>query len=312
MFKNHPSGLKVLFFTEMWERFGYYLMIGILTLYMYNAYEGSETAGGFAMSPAEAASIYGIFIALVYLTPFFGGILADRMLGYRKSVVIGGLLMAAGYFVLGIPNLASHWTGFVEESAAGHAVFFTGLGIIILGNGFFKPNISTIVGRLYPEGSPLKDAGYNIFYMGINIGAFACNFVAALLRNRFGWGYAFAAAGIGMLLGVAIFLLNQRHLRGVSDRGDASVVEEGNILKELAVKVVVPAAIAGWVGWAFLGGIFGTAATAAFVMACVPVVVYYGALWAKAAPEEKGPIGALLAIFAVVIVFWMVFHPTHI
>ncbi|GAB4115205.1 MAG: hypothetical protein Kow001_16400 [Acidobacteriota bacterium] len=287
MFKGHPSGLKVLFFTEMWERFGYYLLIGILSLYMLDS-----VTGGLAFTREQAAEVYGTFIALVYLTPFFGGILADRLLGYRKSVVIGGLLMAAGYMTIAL---------------SGEGPFYAGLGLVILGNGFFKPNISTIVGRLYPAGSPLKDAGYNIFYMGINIGAFSCNFVAALLRNRFGWEWAFFAAGIGMLLGVLIFVTQQRHLADAPDRGDGSAVEPG-ILGRLMYQVVLPALAAGAFGYAFLGPWFGGATTAAFVAASVPVVLFYVVLWLRAPSHEKGPIGALLAIFSVVIVFWMIFH----
>jgi POT family proton-dependent oligopeptide transporter len=287
VFKGHPTGLKVLFFTEMWERFGYYLMLGILSLYMLDA-----VMGGLSFPREKAAEIYGTFIALVYLTPFFGGIIADRILGYRKSVVIGGLLMAAGYISIGLSSVES---------------FYIGLGLIILGNGFFKPNISTIVGRLYPDGSPLKDDAYNIFYMGINIGAFTCNFVAALLRNRFGWGWAFVAAGIGMLIGVAVFLLNQKHLMDAPDRGEGATVETG-ILKKLAAQVIVPSLAAGVFGYFFLGPVFGGATTGAFVAACVPLAVFYLMLWLRAPDRERGSIGALLAIFSVVIVFWMIFH----
>jgi len=287
VFKDHPSGLKVLFFTEMWERFGYYLMLGILVLYMRDT-----VMGGLGFSYEAAAEVYGTFIALVYLTPFFGGVLADRKIGYRKAVIIGGSLMGIGYLLLAIP---------------GTKAFFLALGVIVIGNGFFKPNMSALVGRLYPQGSPLRDAGYNIFYMGINIGAFVCNFVAALLRNRFGWGWAFAAAGIGMFLGVLIFMSNQRLLRNAPDRGDGSDVEKG-VVGHLLTQVVLPAAVAGTIGYFFLGPVFGSATTAAFVFAALPVVIYYAVLWLRAPREEKGPIGALLSIFAVVVIFWMVFH----
>ncbi|GAB4245331.1 MAG: peptide MFS transporter [Acidobacteriota bacterium] len=287
MFRGHPPGLKVLFFTEMWERFGYYLMVGILSLYMLDSLNG-----GLAFSRERAADVYGTFIALVYLTPFLGGILADRLLGYRKSVLLGGVLMAAGYMTMALPGVGP---------------FYTGLGLVILGNGFFKPNISTIVGRLYPPGSPLKDTGYNIFYMGINIGAFTCNFVAALLRNRFGWGWAFFAAGVGMILGVITFLLAQRTLQDVPDRGDGSSVQPG-VLQRLTAQVFAPALVAGAFGYAFLGPYLGGPSTAAFAAACVPVVIFYLTVWWKSPAYEKAPIGALLAIFAVVIVFWMIFH----
>ncbi len=287
MFKGHPTGLKVLFFTEMWERFGYYLMLGILSLYMLDA-----VTGGLAFEREWAAELYGTFIALVYLTPFFGGILADRLLGYRKCVIIGGLLMAAGYLTIWFPGVKP---------------FYLGLVLIIIGNGFFKPNMSALVGRLYPEGSPLRDAGYNIFYMGINIGAFACNFVAALLRNRLGWGWAFAAAGLGMLAGVVIFVLNLKHLRDAPDRGDGSAAQVG-VLGELALQIALPAVVAGTIGFFWLGDYLGGRGNAAFVAASLPVLVYFVLLWARAPRHEKGPIGALLGIFSVVVVFWMVFH----
>ena len=176
---RHPKALYILFFTEMWERFAYYLMVGILLLYMIDS-----TTGGKGFDQRLGADIVGSFIALVYLTPFIGGLIADRYLGYIKSIFIGGFLMASGYICLAVP---------------GNTAMFIGLAMIIVGNGFFKPNISTLLGNIYnrEDLKPLKDNAYNIFYMGINIGAFVCNFVAAYLRNQYGWGWAFAAAGIG-------------------------------------------------------------------------------------------------------------------
>ena len=151
MFKKHPRGLYVLFFTEMWERFGYYLMVGILLLYLTDT-----TTGGKGFDVKTAADIVGSFIAFVYLTPFLGGLIADRYLGYIKSIYLGGTLMAAGYFGLAIP---------------GDTALFVSLLLICIGNGFFKPNISTVLGVIYnkEELKPLKDSAYNIFYMGINM-----------------------------------------------------------------------------------------------------------------------------------------------
>jgi POT family proton-dependent oligopeptide transporter len=292
VFKNHPRGLVVLFFTEMWERFGYYLMIGILLLYMIDT-----ERGGLAFSTLRGNEIYGWFICLVYLTPFLGGVIADRYLGFRKSIVLGGLLMAAGYLGIGL--------------LTGPVSFLVSLLLIILGNGFFKPNISAIVGRLYPEGSPLKDTAYNIFYMGINIGAFVAPLAAAILRNRLSWGWAFSAAGVGLVIGVVWFLSGQKHLATVNDLGDGSGVEEG-VLFKLGVQVLLPAVVAGTIGFflaKFLefGGFF-TPSNTAFIFAVIPIILYYVILWAKAERFEKRPIGALLAIFAVVVIFWMIFH----
>jgi POT family proton-dependent oligopeptide transporter len=184
-FLGHPKGLYVLFFTEMWERFGYYLMVGIFLLYMIDPI----SSGGLGFSLKKALDIVGTYVALVYLAPFLGGLIADRLIGYRKAILLGGVMMAAGYF-----GLAIH-----SETA----MYFSCL-CIILGNGFFKPNISTLLGNMYNEEAlkTKKDSAYNIFYMGINIGAFLCNFVAAYMRNNYGWGYAFGAAGVGLLIGI--------------------------------------------------------------------------------------------------------------
>ena len=187
---KHPRALYVLFFTEMWERFGYYLMIGIFYLYLHD----TVSHGGRGLDTAPAVGIVGTYVALIYLTPFIGGLIADRYLGYLKSIFIGGSLLAAGYFLIALNG--------------SNAVMYSGMGLAIIGNGFFKPNISTLLGNIYNRADlrPKKDIAYNIFYMGINIGAFVCNFVAAYLRNNYTWGYAFAAAGVGMVVGM-IWLL---------------------------------------------------------------------------------------------------------
>jgi len=188
MWKNHPKGLPVLFFTEMWERFGYYTMLSLLTLYMDEH---------FKLSKPMIGQIYGIFLALSYFTPMLGGYLADKWLGYGKSIIIGALLMGTGYAMLAVDNLS---------------FFYVSLLVIVFGSCFFKPNISTMLGNLYGDGNPNKDSGYQIFYMGINIGAFFSPFVAAYMRNNFGWGYAFFAAAAGMVVSIAIFLFYKRHI----------------------------------------------------------------------------------------------------
>lgn len=300
MFKNHPKGLPVLFFTEMWERFGFYLMLGIFVLYMTDE---NPTKSGLGIDPAEAADIYGTYLALVYLTPFIGGLLADRILGYRKSILIGGALMGAGYLGLAVPigqggSLFSFWVA---------------LALIIVGNGFFKPNISTLVGNLYskPEYKASKDAGFSIFYMGINIGAFICNFVAAYLRNKYDWGYAFAAAGVGMFIGLLWFMLGQRH---TAEADVLRPTREGDMPTGTILGMVFGPALAfAALGW-FLPGLvgvenfIGSKTNDAFLFACIPVTFYYVSLWARAPKDEKGPIGALLSIMGVVVVFWAVFH----
>ena len=288
MKNKHPKGLPYLFFTEMWERFGYYLILGIFVLYMIDA-----DKGGLAFEDKHADDIFGTFIALTYLTPFLGGFLADRLLGYIKAIYIGGTLMGLGYIGLGL---------FKDVS-----MFYVSMGLIIIGNGFFKPSISTLLGNLYSDDKykANKDAGYNIFYMGINIGGFVCNIIAAYMRNKYGWGEAFVTAGVGMFIGLIIFSLGRKHVVHANvmkpvQEGDATI---GSIL----VKVFLPAVIAGVIGWVIPGNIFGSDSTDAFIFACVPVVVFYISIYVSANAEDKRSIGALLAIFAVSMMFWAVF-----
>src|ERR1700704_3025852 len=227
---KHPKALYVLFFTEMWERFAYYLMVGILLIYMTDP--ANEGAKGF--SPKIGADIVGSFIALVYLTPFIGGLIADRFLGYTKSIFLGGSLMAAGYLCLSLP---------------GNTAMFFALTLIIVGNGFFKPNISTLLGNIYNRDDlkPLKDNAYNIFYMGINIGALVCNFAAAYLRNKYGWGYAFGAAGVGMIIALITFGLNLSKVREGNIRRPAQ--PEDMPLSKMALYVLAPALVCALIGY---------------------------------------------------------------
>lgn len=284
---KHPKGLPYLFFTEMWERFGYYLMLGIFFLYMIDT-----KAGGLALEKKEASDIFGTYIALVFITPFIGGLLADRVLGYRVAISIGGVLMGLGYMCLAIP---------------GETSFFIALALMIIGNGFFKPNISTLLGNLYnePQFKANKDAGYNIFYMGINIGAFICNFFAAYLRNNFGWGYAFFAAGIGMFVGIAIFWAGSKHYKHV-DTIKPAKAEDMSVAKILGM-VLLPAIIAGILGWFIPGNIFGSDSTDAFIFGAIPILLFYISLYVRSNEEDKKPIGALLAIMGVVVIFWAIF-----
>ena len=287
MKKKHPKALPYLFLSEMWERFGFYLMLGIFFLYMTDTQRG-----GMALDRKEAADIFGTFIALVYVTPFVGGLLADRLLGYRFSITIGGILMGLGYCGLAIPGMTA---------------FYVSLFLIIIGNGFFKPNISTILGNVYnaPEYKPLKDSGYNIFYMGINIGAFICNFFAAYLRNNFSWGAAFMAAGIGMFVGVIIFWIGNKHYAHADVR---KPVKAGDMpVSKILGITLLPAIIAGYIGWIIPGNIFGSDSTDAFILGALPVAAYYVMLLIRSDAEDRRPLAALLAVFAVAIVFWAVF-----
>lgn len=286
--RKHPRALPFLFFTEMWERFGYYLMIGIFQLYM----TASLAEGGLGFDRKDAADIYGTFIAFVFLTPFLGGLLADRVLGYRRSIYIGGILMGLGYCGLALDGMG---------------YFYSSLALIIVGNGFFKPNISTLLGNLYSDDQykSNKDSGYNIFYMGINIGALVCNFFAAFMRNRYGWEFAFLTAGIGMFLGLIIFAIGTRHYSH-ADMKKAAQKEDMSVARVLSL-VLLPAIAVGIGGWLIPGNLFGSDSTDAFIFACIPVIAFYVSLYTRAAASDKRPIAALLAVMAVSVMFWAVF-----
>ncbi len=184
---GHPAGLYTLFFAEMWERFSFYGMRALLLFYMIKGFLG--------YGDSEAYAVYGAYTALVYLTPFFGGMLADRLLGARRAVILGGLLMAAGHLMMTVEN---------------DLAFFAALALLICGNGFFKPNISTMVGGLYPVGSPRRDAGFTLFYMGINLGAAMSPLLCGYIGETYGWHYGFGLATIGMLTGLAVFVAPRR------------------------------------------------------------------------------------------------------
>ncbi|MEO7174540.1 MAG: peptide MFS transporter [Saprospiraceae bacterium] len=284
---KHPKALPFLFLTEMWERFGYYLMIGIFQLYLTDT-----QSGGLGMDRKDAADIFGTFIAFVYLTPFLGGLLADKKLGYSKSIFIGGTLMGLGYLGLALNQLST---------------FYISLALVVIGNGFFKPNISTLLGNLYsdPSMKSKKDSGYNIFYMGINVGAFICNFFAAFLRNSIGWGAAFTAAGVGMFLGLIVFYLGRKHYQHADVRKPAN--KEDMSVSKIFSNVLLPAIAVGIGGWLIPGNIFGSDSSDAFIFAAIPVSAFYISLYFRASAEDKKPLAALLAIFAVGMMFWAVF-----
>ena len=185
---GHPRSLYVLVFTEMWERFGYYLMLALFVLYLNEKLK---------MSVADSTSLYGTYTGLVYLAPLLGGLLADRILGHRRAVLFGAFLMGCGYFVLAVDQPLS---------------LYAALGLIILGNGLFKPNISAMVGGLYPPGDGRRDSAFGIFYLGVNVGALFAPVTAGLMRQHYGWSAAFATAGVGMFIGLLIFAIAGRKL----------------------------------------------------------------------------------------------------
>jgi len=243
---GHPAGLFTLFFTEMWERFSYYGMRALLVLFLVS----DIASGGWSWTNEEAAKLYAFYTGLVYITPILGGLLADKLLGYRKAVVLGAILMTAGHASMALE------TPFF---------FYTGLALLILGNGAFKPNISTIVGGLYPNGSEKKDAGYTIFYMGINAGAFLGILLCGYIGEKVGWSYGFGLAGIFMFIGMVQFWFGQGIFGDVglspkqkvkadlANNTPKEVVEEENpvVVKDRLVVIGILAFFTIFFWWAF-------------------------------------------------------------
>lgn len=197
---GHPRGLYVLFLTEMWERFSFYGMRALLVLFLVSSVKGENP--GFGWTSSEALKLYGIYTFLVYLSSIPGGILADKLIGQKKAVILGGILLVAGHSILAIQSLSA---------------FYIGLGLIISGVGCLKPNISTMVGGLYPKGDDRRDKGFTIFYIGINVGAFLAGIIIGYVGETIGWHYGFGLAGIGMAFGLIIFIFGHKYLKGVGE-----------------------------------------------------------------------------------------------
>ena len=282
--EHHPAALPVLFFTEMWERFSYYGMRALLVLYLVNAV-------GYQRS--DALTLYGIYTSLVYLAPIVGGYLADRYLQRRKAILIGGITMAMGHFAMAFPSR-----------------LHLALGLLVVGNGFFKPNISSLLGSLYRQGDPRRDRGFTIFYMGVNLGAILSPLVAGTLGERIGWHWGFASAGVGMCLGLAQFLWGQHKLglaglpqgKGRLDGGDWLQVASIS----LAAIPLVYLALALWEG---IGPLW--AAVPLFLRIALPIALLVGLLAhiRRTSPVEEfhGSI-AIMIMGLFVIAFWMGFE----
>jgi POT family proton-dependent oligopeptide transporter len=225
---RHPAGLYVLFFTEMWERFSYYGMRSLLVYYMIRHLQFTQE---------RSSEIYGMYTGFVYFTPFFGGILADRLLGQRRIVILGAVLMAIGHFMMAVENM-----------------FFPALIFLILGNGAFKPNISTQVGALYPAGDHRRDRAFSIFYMGINLGAFFSPLVCGTLGEKIGFHWGFGAAGVGMVIGLLVYLRGQKHLapdlimqkKGLENQMPTDRMSREDWLKIGAIFVMMALSIVFW------------------------------------------------------------------
>jgi POT family proton-dependent oligopeptide transporter len=277
---KHPKGLYVLFATEMWERFSFYSMLALFTLYLQNPDEG------FGWSAARATGLYANYLMFVYASPLIGGWLADKKLGYRKAVMIGGLFFMAGHGLLSFRSMLA---------------VYAALTCLVIGNGLFKPNVSTMVGNLYPEGSHLKDRAYNIFYMGINIGAFLAPVVMQIVKQRFGNHPAFAVAAFGMVISVGILWKFKKYVEEP---------KKGAILEEPPGEVAPVTVDAPPAGVSHQGIHEGerTATTPGGMFVKGSAAASAGRASTMDAVPESRRVFALIVIFAIVIVFWMVFH----
>ena len=288
---KHPRGLYRLFFTEMWERLAFYTMLNVLLLYATDF-----ERGGLGLKKAEGNEIYGLYLAFVYFTPFPGGMIADRFLGYRRAVLIGGLIMATGLFFMSIP---------------GRGYFYGGLVGLVLGNGLLKPNISAMVGNLYEPGDPKRDAGFNIFYMGINIGAFVASFLSSGVRNSWGWLWTFRVASIGLLIGMVILIFSWKVLEPADRKPETS--KDDASFGDVFGKILLPALAFGLIGF-WLAKNFMPAsipvrpAVAGFLAGMIPVGVFFVRLGLKANPKERPGLLALLPIYVAGGTFFMVLH----
>ena len=301
-FFGHPKGLSTLFFTEMWERFSYYGLRPLLVLFM----SAALANGGFGMERSQASAIVGIYAASVYLASLPGGWIADRLLGLRRAIMVGAVLISCGHISIGLSSFAHS-----------RAPFFMGLILIVLGTGLLKPNISAIVGDLYPEGGARRDAGFSIFYMGINIGAFFGQLVTGFLGETIGWHWGFGAAGVGMLIGLVTFsLLARRTLGnlGLEPTRDPNPAIQAK--KERTIKTVLA------VGLGLLVVVVALAATGVlplnaqvigqnmtYVLVSVAVIYFaYLFLAGGLSGDEKKRVAVIAILFLFAAIFWSAFE----
>ncbi len=287
--QGHPRGLYTLFFTEMWERFSYYGMRALLVLFMTDA----VAHGGLGLTDKTATAIYGLYTAAVYLAALPGGWVADKFLGARRSIWCGGVLIILGQCLLVVPRMES---------------FYLGLTLVACGTGLLKPNISAIVGELYPEGGARRDAGFTIFYMGINLGAFVSPLVTGALGEKLNWRYGFAAAGVGMLLGLVQFGLTGRHLGQAGMRPARSPTHRDRTLLGLAAAVFL-----GLLALAFSGRLRisppEAARHTAYVLATVAILYFAGMfLFGGLNSTERKRVAAIAVLFLASAVFWSGFE----
>jgi POT family proton-dependent oligopeptide transporter len=289
-FFGHPRGLSTLFFTEMWERFSYYGLRAILILFM----TASLAEGGLAFPVAKAAAIVGIYTAAVYLMALPGGWVADRVIGQRRAVLVGGAIIAAGHFSMAI---------------AGLPTFYLGLLLIILGTGLLKPNVSAMVGELYEEQEGARrDAGFSIFYMGINLGAFIAPLIVGGLGQRVNWHAGFAAAGVGMLFGLVQYTLGGKYLGEVGMYADGTVEERRANMRKLIYAVIAFLALIGILIYFRVSVQTVAKAGTAVIVGSTALYFLYVFVAGGLTREEKGRVGAIAIFFLAAALFWSGFE----
>ena len=293
-FLGHPRGLSTLFFTEMWERFSYYGMRAILVLYMTAALTGDNP--GLHIDTGVAKAVYGTYVGLVYLTPIAGGWIADRLLGARRTVLYGGIVIACGHYLMAVPTEATFWLGLLT---------------IALGTGLLKPNISAMVGKLYATEDTRRDAGFTLFYMGINLGSLLAPLVCGTLGERFNWHWGFGAAGVGMTIGLIQYVVGRKHLDGAGEDVDhpATEAEKRRALVILA-SVLITGAVLFFALKLFGQSNIGAVTTAlTIVILMVPIWYFRQILSSTRGDATAGPrIRAFIWIFIAASLFWMIFE----
>lgn len=290
-FFGHPRGLSTLFFTEMWERFSYYGMRALLILFM----TATVAKGGLGFTTSKAGAIYGLYTAMVFLFSLPGGWLADRIIGLRRGVLWGGVIIALGHFSMAIPSLTT---------------FYLGLALIVIGTGFLKPNISTLVGTLYGQNDIRRDAGFSIYYMGINIGALIAPLVCGYLGENINWHYGFGAAGVGMTLGLVQYSLGAKFLgdgglAGSRTEADFRLLRRALTGALIAIVLGVAVALTGFLPFSAEGisDVFGVMLTG------IVVVFFIWLLTAKGySPVERRRFWAILILFIASAAFWSAFE----
>ncbi len=301
-FFGHPRGLLICFATEMWERFSFYGMKYLLLLYLTKYHLFTDEAG---------LEVLGSYAALVYAMPVIGGLIADRYLGMRKSVILGGLLLVAGHLGMAVEGEQARLVGdVIERDTSALQVFYASLALIVIGVGFLKPNISTIVGRLYRQDDPRRDSGFTIFYMGINIGSFTATILCGYLGETYGWGYGFGAAGIGMLLGLVTFIYGQRHLQGLAEPPDpALLASPGPVGLSIEKSIYLGALASVAVVWQMLQ----FHAAVGFLLNSLSLVVLGGLTWfitTQCNAVERHRMIVLMVLTISTVVFWALFEQT--